>query len=249
MNMNTLKCFFNNRFVAVGAAIVLTSMASSAQADQCITPAFDANFDVSSLDYNVRAMTVNYGTPDCDFFGFYTQRPVLSLSAGGGVISIPQLNERQDINFMMGVATGVNPLAPTVDSLVLFTNTQWADAAAGQDFSMLFPGIDKSSLINALLTVNSPTTFDLFDAAVQTLVDFTTNESFGFRQGRNDIGFQLGDSFSVVAFSTATLIGAGESSITPATGAIPEPQSWAMLIAGFGLTGAMLRRRRTLATA
>ena len=25
---------------------------------------------------------------------------------------------------------------------------------------------------------------------------------------------------------------------------VPEPASWAMLIAGFGLTGAMLRRRR-----
>jgi len=25
---------------------------------------------------------------------------------------------------------------------------------------------------------------------------------------------------------------------------VPEPQSWAMLIAGFGLTGAAMRRRR-----
>ncbi|WP_439545908.1 PEPxxWA-CTERM sorting domain-containing protein [Sandarakinorhabdus sp.] len=31
-----------------------------------------------------------------------------------------------------------------------------------------------------------------------------------------------------------------------AAGAIPEPASWAMLIAGFGLTGAMARRRRML---
>jgi hypothetical protein len=30
---------------------------------------------------------------------------------------------------------------------------------------------------------------------------------------------------------------------------VPEPASWAMLIAGFGLTGAVMRRRRTLATA
>ena len=33
------------------------------------------------------------------------------------------------------------------------------------------------------------------------------------------------------------------------TGAVPEPTSWAMLIAGFGLTGAVLRRRRALAIA
>jgi hypothetical protein len=30
---------------------------------------------------------------------------------------------------------------------------------------------------------------------------------------------------------------------------VPEPGSWAMLIAGFGLTGAVMRRRRTLAAA
>lgn len=31
------------------------------------------------------------------------------------------------------------------------------------------------------------------------------------------------------------------------TGVVPEPQSWAMLIAGFGLTGAAMRRRRAAA--
>ena len=35
---------------------------------------------------------------------------------------------------------------------------------------------------------------------------------------------------------------------TPTPG-IPEPASWAMLIAGFGLTGAIARRRRTAVTA
>jgi hypothetical protein len=34
----------------------------------------------------------------------------------------------------------------------------------------------------------------------------------------------------------------------PAGGAIPEPGSWALLIAGFGLTGAALRRRRQAAS-
>jgi hypothetical protein len=31
---------------------------------------------------------------------------------------------------------------------------------------------------------------------------------------------------------------------TPGTGVVPEPESWAMLIAGFGLVGAAMRRRR-----
>jgi hypothetical protein len=34
---------------------------------------------------------------------------------------------------------------------------------------------------------------------------------------------------------------------TVGVGAVPEPQSWAMLIAGFGLVGATMRRRRSVA--
>jgi hypothetical protein len=33
------------------------------------------------------------------------------------------------------------------------------------------------------------------------------------------------------------------------SGAVPEPASWALMIGGFGMAGAMLRRRRSLATA
>lgn len=37
--------------------------------------------------------------------------------------------------------------------------------------------------------------------------------------------------------------------VTPAAGAVPEPATWATMIAGFGLTGAALRRRRSTAAA
>jgi hypothetical protein len=33
----------------------------------------------------------------------------------------------------------------------------------------------------------------------------------------------------------------------PCTGGVPEPANWALLIAGFGLTGAAMRRRRVAA--
>jgi hypothetical protein len=36
--------------------------------------------------------------------------------------------------------------------------------------------------------------------------------------------------------------------ITTNGSAVPEPESWAMLITGFGLTGAVLRRRRMATT-
>ena len=39
------------------------------------------------------------------------------------------------------------------------------------------------------------------------------------------------------------------STLTITTGAVPEPAAWALLIAGFGLTGAAMRRRRMAVTA
>jgi hypothetical protein len=49
--------------------------------------------------------------------------------------------------------------------------------------------------------------------------------------------------FDVVSFSVAPFV-AG-----PGVGAVPEPASWTMLIAGFGLAGAAMRRSRRLAAA
>ena len=40
-----------------------------------------------------------------------------------------------------------------------------------------------------------------------------------------------------------------EGLVNGGTGAVPEPASWAMLIAGFGLAGAVMRRRRAVAAA
>jgi hypothetical protein len=40
-----------------------------------------------------------------------------------------------------------------------------------------------------------------------------------------------------------------EGIVTAASGGVPEPASWAMLIAGFGLVGAMQRRRTAVVAA
>ena len=48
---------------------------------------------------------------------------------------------------------------------------------------------------------------------------------------------------------TLSFYGPGDVKLTSTTGAVPEPASWAMMIAGFGLVGASLRRSRTVAAA
>lgn len=49
------------------------------------------------------------------------------------------------------------------------------------------------------------------------------------------------------ALSTSTAFDFRTGIVDPPTGGVPEPASWAMLIAGFGLTGTTMRRRRRIA--
>jgi hypothetical protein len=46
-----------------------------------------------------------------------------------------------------------------------------------------------------------------------------------------------------------TTPGGGGTGTSPPDGGVPEPASWALILAGFGATGAMLRRRRSLSAA
>jgi|GEM_PF-1769378 len=60
--------------------------------------------------------------------------------------------------------------------------------------------------------------------------------------------FTLSDFVSQGSFAGFTAL--GEVTVNGGTnGVIPEPASWAMLITGFGLTGAAMRRRRTAVAA
>jgi hypothetical protein len=92
-------------------------------------------------------------------------------------------------------------------------------------------------------------------------VDFLDSEQIGaLRFSSSDHGFQL-DSLAVS--SVVYAIGAGqttaaarptasgwgtmltaETSLLPFSAPVPEPSSWAMMLAGFGLVGGMIRRRR-----
>jgi len=76
-------------------------------------------------------------------------------------------------------------------------------------------------------------------STVYTLL-FNPSEPFGLVLG--DTGFG-GDDFGL---SVAGLAPGSSFSLT-LDAAVPEPASWALLIAGFGMVGARLRRRRSIA--
>ena len=63
------------------------------------------------------------------------------------------------------------------------------------------------------------------------------------QSGTFSFAVNAGDTYGFYIRSTDGALGRGVLTI----GAVPEPASWAMLIAGFGLVGAVARRRRAVA--
>jgi hypothetical protein len=77
----------------------------------------------------------------------------------------------------------------------------------------------------------------------------------------NGVFHVLGTNFSGAAWDTGTLnlfywdsnnfdnAGSISADVTAAAGVVPEPTSWGMMILGFGMAGAIFRRRRSMAQA
>ena len=120
---------------------------------------------------------------------------------------------------------------------MLALDDTFAAGLLGFDFADLFPGFNEVDLIAALDLLASPDTEDNLDDK-ELAFDLIGNFSDQVRGNGGTFGSV--DTFSLVGFSTAAAVGSGESSIT----VVPEPAGWALMIAGFGGAGAMLRRRR-----
>jgi hypothetical protein len=72
--------------------------------------------------------------------------------------------------------------------------------------------------------------------------------------GLSFYGFRANSGERITGFTLASAQGSGSAPSTTdfvlgTAGAVPEPANWAMLIAGFGLVGAVARRRRTAVAA
>jgi hypothetical protein len=223
----------------VGAAVLAGVVTAAPAVAQCASPQpFLINYQVNALEYEVRSIAMFQGVQGC--YGGITNS--FFASPGPSLITDPfTKTNRIESTFMLGVATDINDGEDGQDHLVIFGNTNWASGAQNIAFGTLFPQVLEANVIGALLAIGGATTDpDELNAAVTTLFDFYDYQ-FGAPGG--SVAFAMGDAFSIVAFSDGRLIGDGISFATPVGPAVPEPASWAMLIAGFGLVGAAQRRR------
>jgi hypothetical protein len=102
--------------------------------------------------------------------------------------------------------------------------------------------------------IGSPATIAALDAAGNVLDSFNIEElapistpggfnEFAFR----GVGYDDGTEVYGLRFGGAYMLATGTADGVPSVGGVPEPATWAMLIAGFGLVGASARRRRPVA--
>lgn len=86
----------------------------------------------------------------------------------------------------------------------------------------------------------------------QIRVPYSRNAGFAFTALLRNQSGNTADTIGSVPISAANDTGTSDNttwalfSLSPPE-VVPEPASWAMLITGFGLTGALARRRRALA--
>lgn len=161
-----------------------------------------------------------------------------STSGGIGVSTLSLLSGQQ---FSVSVAAddlwnaGALPRWSNADGLI---GNLYASPSTDPQ-ALAFPGVLPGTLIGSSFGLHSQ---GGLSAAFGTLVGQIDNGNF----------FKIGTSFTGVAGSSGTLKlfyfdsnnGDNTGSIAANVSAVPEPETYAMLLAGFGLIAGMARRRR-----
>ena len=123
----------------------------------------------------------------------------------------------------------------TDNNVTSFTTTATAAATISGRWRFYTFDVDGSSFDPAGFVING------------VLTQLTTNgiPRPALQFGTYSFNVNAGDNFGFFVRTTDGALGRGVFTVN----AVPEPSSWAMLIAGFGLVGAAARRRRQVQTA
>ena len=222
---------------AIGAVAVTALMLGAASAPAVAAiggggssteSSFYISYQVNGVAYTVTDIAMYEQGLGANGYGITVEDPPFTANnVGETTLTDPFLKTNPIIStFLIGVTSDLPGDAPGQQHLVLFTNTSWAQAAQHIAWGNLFGPLLEEDAISDVANVNWDSMFG----------DFT-----GLDQLNTSYAFAPGQAFDVIAFSNGQIIGSGTSYITN----VPEPATWALMLAGFGgLAFAGLRGRR-----
>jgi hypothetical protein len=217
--------------IAALAASVAWQPAAASGSGCGVTPG-TVDYVISRLDYDVSNIIRFNAGGNCSGRG----GTLFAAATGNAPYTLDSVYypDGHDVLWLMGTAQDLPGDPEGQKHLVIFGNTGWAASVQGIAFGTLFPSALEAGLIAALEDAATgsglQSSYDLIDDFWTTLIPGA------------GLTFAPGDAFKIVAFSDGQQIGEGFTTYSAAQ--VPEPASWALLIAGFGLVGAMARRRR-----
>jgi hypothetical protein len=233
--MTGIKHLRNSAFVL---AAVLACTAGAAHASEPL--------DLQETYSGISSVDVNH-IESMNIYGDGSLGTTNSFAISAGTFNFADYFLKSSANppidtFFMGVSTD----HASAEHLVLAVGSAYAAGlvSGGEDFSEIFPNYSETSLISDLTLIDGfnpqqgDPGYDTVQTARSELVDFGFDLS-----GRGGFTPALGGPLTLLSFSSATVVGSGSADLINVGTPAPEPASWALMIAGFGVVGASLRRR------
>ncbi len=187
-------------------------------------------------------------------------RNSLLVATGSGIFEIDLSNPNVNANKRMVTSAGADGIVVSVDGLSVYGSVggglQAFNIATGAQTYNAGPlnfGTDgigiilSGTLAGNLITNNTNGTLALINPLTNVNTIIATGGSYG-----DLTGFDANNGTMFINQSNALLrlslggsgIGGGGTTTAPTNGTVPEPATWALMLVGFGLTGAAMRRKQ-----
>jgi hypothetical protein len=195
-------------------------------------------FAIAGFDFEI--------TDDFDDTLYSLSGQIALLATGSGVTTIYDLNDAE------GVLSGFTGVHGTPDNPLAYAFAWDAtNISVGVNHGHLLP--EESLTLHYRATVNTTTYTNCISPTICLVGYSGFGDPIGRGGGVDSLGvgaYDLGGPITDIVFNPVDFdpVTFGRGDITNGSGT-PEPATWAVMILGFGLAGAAMRRRRAMATA